>query len=135
MHPEHMKVLKGHYGVEPPSKSDQPLNVELFAYNDRGMKDSVGKFAVDAEVVRAKLDEFLRDIIAERFKEMKLDAVIETVVQRRIEVAAKAVSQGLEATMATKAREMMSQRLADAISAVPLQVDVSIRPGAVNPGT
>jgi hypothetical protein len=103
-----------------------------FQVTQEGMKmqadaittNSFGQFKMDGRIVREMLEEFLEGVIKERFKDVGGEKIIADIVERRVEVAAKRASEGLDRELLELSRAALRKRLIEELDKMPLSLKV-----------
>lgn len=123
--PETMRVLDV-IGGKPTVEATGQIRFHVLPEESFSLKSAIGSVTIDAKVVKELVEDYGKSIVLERMKDHGLYAIIEQQMARRIEVAVKTVTQGLERDIVEKIKDAVLKRAADAAAAVPIRVVVTI---------
>ncbi len=107
-----------------------PVNggAEVMLANDGNVKEFARQqHSIDFDVVRQKIDEFLKGVVSERMTHLKADEKIAAILDRRIEVAVQNAVASLHNELVSVARAKFSQRVEQEISAMNMNIKVEVK--------
>lgn len=126
---ERLSQMKEKYsvgGAAPMVNTTSPVRFELMAVDDSGFRSAMNGFFVDQKSVRGLLDDFLKGIVEQRFKDFNIDASIQQMVGRRVEVAIKTVEDRLQHQLTLLATDMARKKLQELVAGLKISISVKV---------
>jgi hypothetical protein len=99
-----------------------PEGMRLVA--DEITTNAFGQFKMDGRIVREMLEEFLQGVVKEKFEMLNGDKIVADIVERRVEVAIKRASEGLERELLELAKTALRKRLTEEVAKMPLTLKI-----------
>lgn len=124
--PRHLRHDAEGEGLMKPNDTTDGIKFHILPVNSTNLRDTLGSIQVDKETVRKKLDEFLRNVIESRLRDLDLNASIAKQMDRRVEVASKTVFKVFERELIATARDEMQKRLHTIMASMPISVAITI---------
>lgn len=109
------------------SPAREPVKFEVLAVNDANFRQTFGSFTLDPAEVLARLDEFLKGVIQERYASFKMDERIQQQLDRRIEVVVKSIMQKAEQQIVTAAATHIQKRIKEQLDAMQISITVEVK--------
>jgi len=84
---------------------------------------------IDRGTLRDRLEKFIVDLAAERFRIMGGDDVVRVAVERKVDAAVSRAAKAMESKVEDLARKAVEDRVRAIVAAMPIRVDLLVSTG------